>query len=203
MSGRTLTPGEISLAQRVFKDSLDYGKVKIHNQKYLPFQPDESGMTPNGEIYVSGSRTYENDYSLVKVGLKSFFIHEMAHVWQYQLKVLSPVAAAIKESILNFFDYDKAYEYELMAGKDLLSYRIEQQAQIIEDFYLWYTEAVPPTRNRVKNPGPPSSYLPLYPQVLANFLANPAYARHITVCNRDTYGPPGARGMTCTRQLAP
>lgn len=99
--------------------------------------------------------------------------------------------------------YDKAYEYELLAGKDLLSYRIEQQAQIIEDFYLWYMEAVPPTRNRVKNPGPPSSYLPLYPQVLANFLANPAYARHITVCNRDTYGPPGTRGMTCTRQLAP
>lgn len=32
MSGRTLTQGEISLAQRVFKDSIDYGRVKIHNK---------------------------------------------------------------------------------------------------------------------------------------------------------------------------
>lgn len=200
MSGRTLTPGEINLAKRIFKDSIDYGKVKIHNKKYLPFQPDESGMTPNGEIYVIGPSTYRNDYSVENVYRKSFFIHEMVHVWQYQLKVLSPVAAAIKESILNFFDYDKAYEYELKASKDLLNYRIEQQAQIIEDFYLRYLEATPPWKNRVKNGGNPSAHLSLYPQVLANFLTNPAYARHIPMCNRDTSGPPGTRGVTCTRR---
>lgn len=203
MSGRTLTPGEIDLAKRVFKDSIDYGKVKIHNKKYLLFQPDESGMTPNGEMYLVGEQTYRDDYSASRASLRALFIHEMVHVWQYQLKVLSPVAAAIKESILNFFDYDKAYEYELKTGKDLLNYRIEQQAQTIEDFYLWYMEARPPARERVKNVGSPSTYLPLYPRVLANFLANPAYARHMTACNRDTYGPPGTRGVTCTRQLVP
>lgn len=55
MSGRALTAGEVVLAKRVFKDSIDYTKVKIHNKKYIVVQPNNSGMTPNGEIYVSGS----------------------------------------------------------------------------------------------------------------------------------------------------
>jgi type VI secretion system secreted protein VgrG len=203
MGGRALTAGEISLAKRVFKDSLDYGKIKIHNEKYAFFQPDESGMTPNGEIHVSGAGAYAADYSSVEAYLRSFFIHEMVHVWQYQLNILSPVSAAVGESIRNLFDYSKAYEYELAAGKDLLDYRIEQQAQIVEDYYLWFLEATKPARKRIKNGGAPSTYLPLYSQVLARFLNNPGYARHVTVCNRNTYGPPGSRGITCTRRLAP
>lgn len=203
MGERTLTAGEIDLAKRVFKDSIEYNKVKIHNEKYAFFQPDESGMTPNGEIYVHGAGTYAKDYSSVDVGLRGFYIHEMVHVWQFQLDILSPIGAAIAESIRNLFDYSRAYEYELVAGKDLLDYRIEQQAQIIEDYYLWYLEATKPARKRIKNSGDPSSYLPLYSQVLARFLNKPGYARHVTVCNRDTYGPPGSRSMTCTRRLAP
>lgn len=203
MSERALTPGEINLANRVFKDSLEYSKVKIHNKKYMPFQPDNSGMTPNGEIYAVGARTYASDYALEDPFLRGFFIHEMAHVWQHQLNILSPISSAIAESILNLFDYAKAYKYELVAGKDLLKYRIEQQAQIIEDYYLRQLEATVPITDHMINSGGPTVYMPLYFQVLASFLVNPGYARHITVCNRDTYGPPGSRGVTCTRQLAP
>lgn len=125
MNGRALTSGEIALAKRVFKDSINYTKVKIHNKKYVVVQPYNSGMTPNGEIYISGSEIYKNDYAMESIRLRGFFIHEMVHVWQYQLNILNPVSAAIAESILNFFDYSKAYEYELVGGKDLLQYRIE------------------------------------------------------------------------------
>ena len=203
MSERALTTGEMALAKRVFKDSLDYGKIKIHNEKYKFFQPNESGMTPAGEIYIAGTQTYQADYSLARVRLRAFFIHEMTHVWQYQLNILNPVTAAIGESILNIFDYDKAYNYELIPTKDLLKYRIEQQAQIVEDYYLWHLEAVPPARKRATNSGSSSSYVPIYLQVLAGFLSNPGYARHITVRNRETYGPPSSRHVTCTRVLAP
>lgn len=203
MSERALTSGEITLARRLFKDSLDYTKVKIHNKKYVFVQPDNSGMTPNGEIYAVGQRTYSNDYALEEPILRGFFIHEMAHVWQFQLNILNPISAAIGESILNFFNYSKAYKYELVAGKDLLKYRIEQQAQIIEDYYLRQIEATTPVTDHMKNSGSPTVYMPLYFQVLARFIANPGYARHITVCNRDTYGPPGSRGVSCTRRLAP
>lgn len=203
MSGRALTSGEIVLAKRVFKDSIDYTTVKIHNKKYVIVQPNNSGMTPNGEIYVSGSKIYKNDYAMEPTRLRGFFIHEMAHVWQYQLNILNLVSAAIAESILNFFDYNKAYDYELVGGKDLLQYRIEQQAQIIEDYYLRHLEAVTPVTDHMKNSGGPTVYMPLYFQVLASFIANPGYARDVPVCNRDTYGPPGSRGITCTRQVTP
>jgi hypothetical protein len=203
MSERALTAGEIDLAKRIFKDSIDYSTVKIHNEKYVFFQPDESGMTPNGEIYVSGSETYKNDYAIEIPRLRGFFIHEMVHVWQYQLNILSLVGAATNERILNVFDYAKAHKYELAPMKDLLKYRIEQQAQIIEDYYLQQIEAAILTTKHLQNSGGPGVTMPLYFQVLGNFLSNPGYARHVTVCNRDTYGPPGSRGVTCTRRLAP
>lgn len=159
-------------------------------------------MTPNGEIYISGS-IYKNDYAIEAPKFRGLFIHEMAHVWQFQLNILSLVGAAINERILNVFDYAKAYKYELVAGKDLLQYRIEQQAQIIEDYYLQQVAGVILIPKHIQNSGGPGVYIPLYFQVLSHFLNNPGYARHVTVCNRDTYGPPGSRGVTCTRQLVP
>jgi type VI secretion system secreted protein VgrG len=72
MSERALTAGEIALAQRLYKDSINYTTVKVHNEKYLPIQPDESGMTPNGEIYISGSRIYKDDYAALFSGAGPF-----------------------------------------------------------------------------------------------------------------------------------
>lgn len=198
MSERALTAGEISLARRMFKDSIDYAKVKIHNKKYIVFQPNNSGMTPNGEMYVVGAGTYFVDYSVAKSYARGFFLHEMAHVWQYQLGILRPVSAAIAESFRHGFNYAKAYDYELVAGKDLLKYRIEQQAQIIQDYYLRQVAATVPTTDHMKNANEPSVFMPLYFQVLANFLNDPNYPRRVAVCNRNTYGPAGARGLTCT-----
>lgn len=202
MGERTLTSGEVTLAKRVFKDSIDYSTVKVHNEKYLPIQPNNSGMTPNGEIYVAGAEAYFADYSSTDDPyLRAFFVHEMTHVWQYQLKILNPISSAIAESFRNFFDYPKAYDYELAPAKDLLAYRIEQQAQIVEDYYLTHIEGMMLRTRHIKNTGGTAEYMRLFPQVLAKFLASPGYARHSIVCNRDTYGPPGSRGVTCKRVL--
>ena len=84
---------EVFLAQLVFARSIDYGNVKVHDHKYMPFQPGYSGMTPNGEIYMEGLGS--PDYALEPVGLKAIFIHEMVHVWQKQNGVLNPLWSAI------------------------------------------------------------------------------------------------------------
>ena len=81
MKDRLLTTGEITLAQSVYKDSVDYQKVKIHEHGKYFFQPNNSGMTPDGEVYAKGN-AYVADYSVEPGGLQGFFIHEMAHVWQ-------------------------------------------------------------------------------------------------------------------------
>lgn len=203
MTARPLTPGEVELAKRVFKDSIDYDKVKIHNEKYVAFQPDESAMTPNGEIYAVGTNTYLKDYSDGRVYDRGFFIHEIAHVWQYQLNILNPITAAIGQYVLNGFDYSRAYAYELKPGKDLLDYSIEQQAQIIEDYYLRWIAKVIPRKKHLQNNAGPAVIMPLYSRVMARFLQNPGYARHVTVCRRERTGPPGSRRRICTRRLAP
>ena len=138
---RKLTLGEIELAREIFKDSIKYQKVKVHHGKYFFGQPAGSGMTPNGEIYVADDARHNNflykkDYSIQSVGLKAFFIHEMAHVWQYQNKILRVKTAAVLGQIRHFGRYGKMYKYTLDADKKLIDYGIEQQAAIIEDYYI-------------------------------------------------------------------
>ncbi|UZW59477.1 PAAR domain-containing protein [Lysobacter enzymogenes] len=83
---RGLTEGEKRLARRIFKDAIDYDKVKIHNDEYLWFgmQDDNTAMTPNGEMWMP-KNLFREDYSVEDDSMKHLFVHEMVHVWQYQL----------------------------------------------------------------------------------------------------------------------
>ncbi len=154
---RQLTAGEIKLAEQVFGDSIDYAAVKIHDRAFIFFQPKNSGMTPRDEIYMRGC--YSEDYSKGNVG---FFIHEMTHVWQFQNKILHPVAAVVGLQLKHKFNYDAAYEFQLEKGRDLTSYGMEQQAAIIQQYFVWKHEGAD---------------VKLHEDVLKNFLKDPAYAR--------------------------
>lgn len=195
MTERNLTAGEITLAKRVFKDSLDYKKIKVHRGKYILFQPDDSGMTPNGEIYVAG--IYRQNYAAVRLELQGFFIHEMVHVWQYQLKVLNPVFSAIWETLRHGFQYEEAYTYKLVAGKDLLDYAIEQQAAIIEDYTRVRFLGLSPILHRIENTREEIRKNRLYERVLARFIANPGYARRVRKCTTMHHAHPGRRRRIC------
>lgn len=79
---RLLTTGEIQLAQSVFLSTIDYSKVWIHRESYLPFnlQDNNTAMTPNGELYFRNQ--YHDDFSQSTDYMQHLFIHEMSHVWQ-------------------------------------------------------------------------------------------------------------------------
>lgn len=157
---RHLTTGEIALARQVFGDSIDYAAVKIHNRPYVPMQPANSGMTPDGEIYMRDC--YKADYSREDVSWRGLFIHEMAHVWQYQNKIFHPVVAAGLLQLKHKFNYAAAYDFELNKKKDLTDYGMEQQAAIIQQYYV-----LKQSRVNVRQ----------YEEVLRRFLGNPSYAR--------------------------
>lgn len=195
---RSLTLAEIGLAKKIYKSSMDYAKVKVHNGKYGPFQPNNSGMTPKGEIYVDGA--YRADYGSASPYLMAFFIHEMAHVYQYQLNILDPISSAIGAAIKHGFNYDKAYFYELKPDKDLLDYGIEQQAQIIEDYYRVNFLSILPKDQYLQNKLADVKRDGLFAKVLKKFISDPAYAKHIDVCKRRKRG--GHVKTICTRVLA-
>ncbi len=166
---------ERALAETVFQNALDYERVRIHDERYIFFQPTNVLMTPNGRIYAPG-RMFRTDYAVETLNYRELFIHEMAHVWQFQTGVLNPKLSGIFEFVKNGFDYRKAYDYVLESERDLIEYGMEQQAAIIADFYL--VEKCDETFGRFNSNGETFERTrELLNEVLANFIANPNYAR--------------------------
>lgn len=184
--GRGLSAEEIKLAEIIYKTSIDYKKVFVHKGKYgdLPYgygQPDNTFMTPNGEIYAPAN-VYSSDYALESDDLKATFIHEMCHVWQYQRNIKNVKTSAIIEWAWHGTDYNEAYYYKLEEYKDLKEFGLEQQAVIIEDYYRviklnsnYSTDSKGKTRNlnypkdsleRIKN---------LLYKAIGKFIDNPGY----------------------------
>jgi hypothetical protein len=128
---RLLTPGEIRLAQEVFKDTITWHKVWIHHGSYLPFnlQNPHTAMTPDGEIYFK--HWYRPDFSITDIPAQHIFMHEMVHVWQHQ-HGMNVRTRGLVSGFVN-------YHYRL-DGRSLSRYRMEQQASIVADYFLLQTQ---------------------------------------------------------------
>jgi len=123
---RQLTPGEVDLAHSVFGDAIDYARVRIFRKKYFPLQPRNRTMAPNGNIYFHPcSLAYRDDFSVAETFLKGLFIHEMTHVWQHQR------GTNVRKAIFN-----RRYRYRLVRGKSFRRYGLEQQCEIVRDYFL-------------------------------------------------------------------
>lgn len=145
---RDMTSGEIKMAKSVFGDAINFGEkgegngVGIYDGKWKPFQPDNRAMAPNGNIYFPGT-SYEEDFSnlnskSVSDANRRTFIHEMTHVWQYQHgKAVKTRGAAL--GVLAAVGDPYAYKLYISGDetnlKDLSDYGLEQQADIIGDYY--------------------------------------------------------------------
>lgn len=84
-------------------------------------------MAPNGNIYFApGNADYVDDFSQANIHAKATFIHELAHVWQHQNGI-----NVIARGVIN-----RNYDYlPLTINSDFNDFGIEQQAQIIRDYF--------------------------------------------------------------------
>ncbi|EXR34765.1 MULTISPECIES: hypothetical protein [Acinetobacter] len=145
---RQLTPGEIAMSRLVFKDAIDYSKVWIHIGGMIHTKTGNA-MTPAGEMYLPKDDYIQNpDFSAAKGNAQHWFIHEMVHVWQYQMGVsngwlgLKQLCKGGYTSQVNSADSGsnelKAYDTDI-TGRDLnkkfSDFNFEQQGRIIE---LWF-----------------------------------------------------------------
>ncbi|MCS0592580.1 hypothetical protein ACFQ09_06205 [Massilia norwichensis] len=78
---RPLTVGEIALASMLFRNAIDYTRVRIHSRRYMPVQPKNCCMTPNGSMYFHAS-CFLDDYSQANLTGQHWFMHEMVLLWQ-------------------------------------------------------------------------------------------------------------------------
>lgn len=188
MKSRKLTDGEIDLAKSVFGDAVDYAAVRIVNGKFAFFQSKHTSMAPDGNIYMAASLRAD-DYSREDPVTQSVFIHEMAHVWQYQNKILHPLKTGAKLMLRHAFRYRSAYPYRLDAKKDLTDYNMEQQASIIQDYFLFNKLGHFRWQGNCKNTLKNAEKARVYEQVLEKFMENPAYARKPSFKAKKPRGP--------------
>ncbi|MGX9733108.1 hypothetical protein ACWYXO_21190 [Janthinobacterium aestuarii] len=145
---RPLTKGEFDMAWMLFQDAIDYGKVKVHGEPYLWFglQPKDVAMTPDGEIYFHPS-DYMEDFSQEKDSLKHWFMHEMVHVWQYQLGYQIKLRGAIRLGL--------DYKYTLLPNQKLSSHDMEAQGDLLADYFVlrFLTSTRAMRQQRYKNSG--------------------------------------------------
>ncbi|RZT38459.1 hypothetical protein [Cupriavidus agavae] len=133
-NSRPLTPAEIALARQVFADAVDYASVVVHRRNFVFWQGGRYIVTPNGQIYLGRKLRWIDDFSQGGLALQALFIHEMTHVWQYQRGV-NVLWRGAWEQVRHFLGFNQ-YRYRLERGKALSDYKLEQQGDILRDFFL-------------------------------------------------------------------
>ena len=119
---RPLTEAEINMAHSVFGPEFDVSQVRLKTAWWVL---KNYAVSPNGNIYFN-PKDWVEDFSKQSLGKKSWLIHELTHVWQLQqgLKV-------VRGAVMN-----RRYDYILQEGKPFFTYGIEQQARMVQDYFV-------------------------------------------------------------------
>lgn len=159
---RRLTESETAAARRIFGSSLDYGRVKIY--RGIPFLPTLNvAVAPCNHIYFPRNNCPE-DFTLTTPNYQIWLIHELTHVWQHQ-QGYRPWLGGLLLALKGGYRRRSAYVYPpLHSIRSLAELNMEQQADLIAHYYAARYLEWPNYR----------AELPLFENVLAAFLANPA-----------------------------
>lgn len=119
---RGLTTAEMALAFSVFGTQLNMAQVQLLACRWIL---RGYAISPNGHVYFHPD-DWREDFAQADLNIQSWLIHELVHVWQVQQGM-----AVVRRALL-----DRRYRYNLVQGKSFLSYGIEQQAQIVQDYFV-------------------------------------------------------------------
>lgn len=168
---RPLTPHETQMARLVFRDAIDYTAVKVYACAYLPFglQPRRTAMAPNGNLYFPRG-CHQDDFSACDLADRMWFIHEMTHVWQFQLGYPVRLRGAIRIGL--------PYAYTLRDDMRLSDYNMEAQGNLLADYFaLKFCDGQSGLyEHRYRHM---RGALAHYEKVLADFIREPAERRNL------------------------
>jgi type VI secretion system secreted protein VgrG len=161
---RALTKREISILRVLFKDSIDYGKVRIINDVFsVILQRSGTAMAPDGNVYFHADNWMEDFADTRDSSMMQVFIHEIVHVWQHQLGY--PVKSVRQGAPF------MSYKYKFKGNGELLcDFNMEQQGQILSDYWAYVTWSGKPYFLTMKDDAQPFE---MYHAPLKKFIANP------------------------------
>lgn len=122
---RKLGAGEVGLARGVFRDEIDWARVNLLQLPNLGF----GAMAPIRSVIVFSQWRAARDFSLAPLREQSWFIHELAHVWQASQGV---VLIGAKLGALG----KRAYRYKAAPTAKWSDFNIERQAEIVRHLFL-------------------------------------------------------------------
>ncbi len=135
MPRRSITSGERGLLRSVFEETLPYASLRVDTNDHN-LGGKTNSITPE-EIPYFSTTIWCADFSdaTVDIGDKSIFIHEFMHVWQFYHGVHKALGF-VWQGLRHIRNYEDVYPYDLSDSSDLLDFNFEQQAAIIQDFWL-------------------------------------------------------------------
>ena len=123
---RKLTEPEKKFLSDYFGDQVDYNLINIIQRKRLGIGSYSGAAIGNTIFLPRGLEASADD--LEALSLKTVFMHEATHVWQYQnTPFLEYLNAAV---------FDNDYGYDIEDFDNLSSFGIEQQASIVMNIFL-------------------------------------------------------------------
>lgn len=117
------------MAKQVFGDSIDYARVWVDDRSLLASHPTIEAFVSFNCINYRGTIS------------DAVFIHELVHIWQYQrfgsIYIALAWRAHRKENVYDYGGLQNLWR-EMMKGARFTSFSVEQQAEIVEDYYRLY-----------------------------------------------------------------
>lgn len=125
---RSLTAGEQRLILSEFGNQVDTSRVTIKHKPHI-FRNTRARVL--GDTITFSNDSYLSDFSTGTAAERALFVHEITHIWQRHGSQTLPIVRAAIEQLRR-----DTYSYSLDPSRSLESYRMEQQAQIVQDFYF-------------------------------------------------------------------
>ena len=146
LTSRPINGDEVALARQVFGEQLPYEQIHIANF-YLPGNEGVPVTVASGTAVIPiKSLTQYTIYFGPTVfrdgaqtpGIRNTFIHELTHVWQghhstFSWEFMADSLLAQGRALIVHGDRNKAYDF--VAGETWDSYNVEQQANIVENWF--------------------------------------------------------------------
>lgn len=139
MSTRKLTTWEMAKFYPIFGSNIKFGDIVVHESSPIPNLIDRIGSFFTGkEPYANNAITIGNNVMFpMPIGTDRAYwlIHEVTHAWQYQHIGWKYLWDAIVAQFRGK-PYDYGGEDGLNSHTSIYEFNPEQQAQIVQDYYI-------------------------------------------------------------------
>jgi hypothetical protein len=133
---RPMTSTELSEAKTIFGNSIDYSLVRIDEYSLIAHIGKKNVGAENMAVVTFHTVNFTRKIEAGRgTDDMAWLIHELTHVWQYERMGAVYMAKAIHAQNNGGYDYTGVTALEENATKGLSGFNLEQQGEVISDYY--------------------------------------------------------------------